>query len=266
MQNNKKKLFILLGGLVVIVIVIIFALTRGTKPTTKQEAGPSLNNSGVLALKDEKTLVSPLKPNADAVFTVGDGAVTPRSFMVEYPSEASLTITSGDNQAHEIVFENPEVGIDKTAVAAGESKKVNFKTPKPGQYAFSCSVAGHKEKGEVGELIVSEKPTKVNPIAVFNKVAEENKIPGVNLLISNGVMSPNKFTVAAELPISFAIISGDGKSHNVIFSDAAVKAEAVQAGANENKAITFTAPKAGEYDFSCNVPGHEKETGKMIVK
>lgn len=266
MQNNKKTFFILLGGLVVIVIVIIFAMSRGTKPTAKQEAGQYLNTGGALALKDEKTLVSPQKPNADAIFTISDGAILPKSFMVEYPADASLSVTSGDKQAHEIVFDNPESGIDKIVVAAGETKKVIFKTPKPGQYAFSCSVAGHKEKGEIGDLIVSEKPTKVNPIAIVNKVADEQKIPGVNLLISNGIMSPNKFTVAAELPISFAIISGDGKSHNVIFSDAAVKAEPVQAGANENKAVTFTAPKAGEYDFFCNIPGHEKEAGKMIVK
>ena len=40
----------------------------------------------------------------------------------------------------------------------------------------------------------------------------------------------------------------------------------LQVGANETKSIVFTAPKAGEYDFHCNIPGHEKEAGKMIVK
>lgn len=268
MLNNKKNLLFVIIGLIVVVIIIVFALSQGGKKATNPNGTTTKN--GILALQTgnsaEEKAAAEKKPNANATFEVGGGAITPKSFMVEYPSDATLTFTSSDGKAHDIVFDSPEVGVDHVAVSESEPKTVIFKTPKPGQYAFSCSITGHKEKGEVGELIVSEKPTKVNPIVAIDKTVDEQRIPSANILISNGTMTPNKFTVAAGLPTALGIISGDNQAHNVVFADKKVAAEILQVPANGTKSTTFNAPVAGEYEFYCNIPGHEKETGKMIVK
>jgi len=264
-NNNNNKLFLLLGGaaVIVIIIIIIFATSqKSTTESTSTQSGQSvaLGKDGSIALQTEATKKEPVKPNANATFEIGNGTVTPKSFMIEFPADATLTLVSIDNKAHEIVFVDPEIGLSKVNVAAGESKKVIFKPTKIGQYSFTG------DNGETGELIVSNMPTKPNTIAVVDKAQEENRIPGANLYVAEGSLIPNKFTVVAELPVSLAITSKDGQAHSISFSDKTVTAEVISVGANETKSIVFNAPKAGEYEFKCTLPGHEKESGIMIVK
>jgi len=264
-NNNNNKLFLLLGGAAVIVIIIIIIFATSQKPATESSStqpaqSVTLGKDGAIALQTEAIKKEPVKPNANATFEIGNSTVTPKSFMIEFPADATLTLVSTDNKAHEIVFTDPEVGLSKVSVAAGESKKVIFKPAKTGQYSFTA------DNGATGELIVSDIPNKPNPIAVVDKAQEENRIPGASLYVNEGVLTPNKFTVVAELPVSLAITSKDGQAHNISFSDKTVAAETLSVGVNETKSTVFNAPKAGEYEFKCTLPGHEKESGMMTAK
>jgi len=65
-----------------------------------------------------------------------------------------------------------------------------------------------------------------------------------------------------------ALSSVDNITHVLLFDDPVLAGVAIGVGPNETRAITFNAPKAGEYGFHCDVPGHTArgESGKMIVK
>ena len=104
-------------------------------------------------------------------------------------------------------------------------------------------------------------------IVMKNKIIDGKKeVPGASMFIANGSLNPNEFSVAANSKVSLTAKSGDARSHNIVFSDANFKANNIDVSVNESKTVLFSVTKAGEYEFHCNIPGHEKETGKMIVK
>jgi len=100
-------------------------------------------------------------------------------------------------------------------------------------------------------------------IVMKNKTIDGKKeVPGASMYIANGSLTPNEFSVAANSKVSLTAKSGDARSHNIVFSDSAFQANNIDVPVNETKTVF----KAGEYEFHCNIPGHEAEKGKMIVK
>jgi uncharacterized cupredoxin-like copper-binding protein len=65
-----------------------------------------------------------------------------------------------------------------------------------------------------------------------------------------------------------SVSSSDDSTHIFKFKDDALKAVAVGIAPGETRAITFQTPGPGEYEFYCDVPGHEGrgEAGIMIVE
>jgi len=80
---------------------------------------------------------------------------------------------------------------------------------------------------------------------------------------------PSIFEVQKGETIVLAVTSQDEWTHIFKFEDEDLGPIAVGVGPGETRAITFYAPsEIGEYNFFCDVPGHEGrgEKGKMIVK
>ena len=75
--------------------------------------------------------------------------------IVEIPLSGEVTATEaeGENGGHDMahVDEEPAVHV---AAPAGGSGIVEFTPSAPGEYIFYCTVAGHKEAGMEGILIV----------------------------------------------------------------------------------------------------------------
>ena len=90
----------------------------------------------------------------------------------------------------------------------------------------------------------------------------------VKLSVSAQGFSPASFTVKPGQVVTMSLSSTDTQTHVLLFDDAALSAVAIGVGPKETRAITFNAPKAGEYAFHCDVPGHAArgEKGVMIVK
>ncbi|OGG39237.1 hypothetical protein A3I34_00045 [Candidatus Jorgensenbacteria bacterium RIFCSPLOWO2_02_FULL_45_12] len=142
------------------------------------------------------------------------------------------------------------------------------------KFAEDTGASAVSEQGEVlnriGEVAQNdvepgspEAPQQSNPIS-------ESQIPekAVKLSVSASGFVPAEFTVKAGELLTISITSSDQWTHVFAFHDPSMSAVAVGVGPGETRAITFNAPKAGEYQFYCNVPGHEArgEVGKMIVK
>ena len=108
-----------------------------------------------------------------------------------------------------------------------------------------------------------EAPQQTAPIS-----AEALPSGSVKLTGSAEGFKPNTFEVKAGQLVTMSLTSVDKMTHVLLFDDPSLAAVAIGVGPDETRAITFNAPKAGEYTFRCDVPGHAArgEEGKMIVK
>ncbi|MEK7107406.1 MAG: cupredoxin domain-containing protein [Patescibacteria group bacterium] len=122
--------------------------------------------------------------------------------------------------------------------------------------------------GEAVKLNVTpgtpEAPQQSNPIASPKDLPPQ----AIKLSVSAAGFSPSSFTVSAGAAVTLAVTSADTQTHVFMFEDASLSAVAIGVGPGETRAITFNAPKSGEYAFHCDVPGHKSrgEVGKMTVK
>jgi len=179
---DNKKLFILVGVLVIIALIIIVAASQGTKKTGNAPAGVSnqtintppavsggqagvpadmpetpASNGGNLVSGNSTTTMnnnpaSGKKEMPGASVVVNALTIKPSTFTVLSGSQISFTVNSGDTQAHNIVFSDSGVGAGDLSVAGGETKSTIFTAPKPGEYAFHCSISGHEK--ETGNMTV----------------------------------------------------------------------------------------------------------------
>jgi plastocyanin len=80
--------------------------------------------------------------------------------------------------------------------------------------------------------------------------------------------SPAELRMPANSAVTMSVSSSDDSTHIFKFKDDALKAVAVGIAPGETRAITFQTPGPGEYEFYCDVPGHEGrgEAGIMIVE
>lgn len=135
------------------------------------------------------------------------------------------------------------------------------------------------EPGE--EPIKGEEPGEALPVGpewqrpeepMSSPPLEEEEIPkkAVKLVVTAQGFSPDRFEVKKGEEVTLSVTSGDQWTHVFKFKDPSLAATvAVGVAPGETRAITFFAPsEKGEYEFFCDVPGHEGrgEKGVMIVK
>jgi plastocyanin len=110
-----------------------------------------------------------------------------------------------------------------------------------------------------------EAPQQSKPIKDLKQLPPQM----IKLVVTEKGFTPSSFEVKAGEVVSLAVTSGDKWAHVFRFKDPVLLAVAVGVSEKETSAIVFNAPeKAGEYEFYCDIFGHENrgEKGKMIVK
>jgi plastocyanin len=99
---------------------------------------------------------------------------------------------------------------------------------------------------------------------------DEESLPEntVKLGVSAEGFSPAEVRMPANSAVTMSVTSTDQYTHIFKFKDDALKAVAVGIAPGETRAITFQTPGPGEYEYYCDVPGHEGrgELGVMIVE
>ena len=73
--------------------------------------------------------------------------------ILEFPIEGAAGTDGGMDHDMGEMAEQPDL---HAAAGAGQSATLEFTPSKPGTYEFYCTVAGHKEAGMVGTLVVAE--------------------------------------------------------------------------------------------------------------
>jgi manganese oxidase len=85
-----------------------------------------------------------------ATVTLGEFSLTPESVSV--PTGASLAVTNGGTVEHNLAIDGTDL---KTAdLAGGESDSLDLSSLEAGTYTMFCEIAGHREAGMSGDLVV----------------------------------------------------------------------------------------------------------------
>jgi len=100
------------------------------------------------------------------------------------------------------------------------------------------------------------------------KNLEKLPIGAIKLSVTEKGFNPLSFEVKAGQVVNLVITAGDAQFHVLKFKDPLLSGVFMGIPGEQTRAITFNAPeKVGEYEFFCDVPGHQDkgEKGKMIV-
>jgi nitrite reductase (NO-forming) len=81
-----------------------------------------------------------------------DGVINP-DLVARQGDTLHLTLINGDGMPHD--FASPELKAQTTIVSAkGKTTDVVFETKDTGEFAYYCTVPGHRQAGMEGKLIV----------------------------------------------------------------------------------------------------------------
>ncbi len=83
-----------------------------------------------------------------------DGVTNP-DILAQRGDYVRVTLINGDGMTHD--FAIPDLNAHTTLVTAkGQTTKIDFEIGEVGEFAYYCTVSGHRQAGMEGRLIVSE--------------------------------------------------------------------------------------------------------------
>jgi uncharacterized cupredoxin-like copper-binding protein len=101
---------------------------------------------------------SPVSVNVPAgepvVLTLKNSGVVEHDFVIEKIDVQSVVKKDSGSEAHHAHGEEMDFDLHISA-QPGDTSVLEFTVSEPGTYTFFCSVAGHKEAGMLGELVVA---------------------------------------------------------------------------------------------------------------
>ena len=109
-------------------------------PTAPQESTPIASGSAI--------------PASAIKLTVSvSGGFTPKTFTVSAGAPVVITVASGDQFSHTLVFTDPSLSAVAVGVGPGETRAITFNAPsKAGTYNFASNIPG--QSGESGTMTV----------------------------------------------------------------------------------------------------------------
>lgn len=86
---------------------------------------------------------------------VSEQGFVPTSFTVKAGAPVSVAISATGEWSHVFFFDDASLSAVAVGVSPHETRAITFNAPvKAGTYTFRCDVPGHKQRGEVGSMIV----------------------------------------------------------------------------------------------------------------
>jgi uncharacterized cupredoxin-like copper-binding protein len=135
MKSQRVVLFALVS---VLVIALLAACSGGTVGGTK---APASSGSGGKIYN----------------VTATEFEFRPNKFEAKVGQKVTFRITNRGTVEHNFVILSPDESQELTKITTqpGETKTLEFTPTEAATYPIDCNIAGHKEAGMVGELIVN---------------------------------------------------------------------------------------------------------------
>jgi nitrite reductase (NO-forming) len=136
--------------------------TGGGEATDTGSAAPSASATGAATTAPPSAPAAPPAPPPQSVEVSVEGAypanptLSPAELAVKAGAHVTLRYTNNDLNplgSHNLVIDG--VGLVSQQIGQGESAEATFVAPAPGDYAYYCSLQGHREAGMEGVLHVS---------------------------------------------------------------------------------------------------------------
>jgi nitrite reductase (NO-forming) len=104
-----------------------------------------------------------------------DGVVNPK-LQVSLNDVVQITLIDGEGATHDIVL--PDFGVASEQVTSkGASTTVVLRADKPGEFAYFCSLPGHRQAGMEGVLAVGDQAAATPGLTGENIVADPAAVP-----------------------------------------------------------------------------------------
>lgn len=133
-------------------------ITKDNKVVTPTGAPVKLNvmPSSQEAPKESAPVVASKVPESvnNIKVSVSAAGFVPNTFTVKEGQLVNFVLTSTDDFTHVWLLEDPALVATVLGVAGKETRIKSWNAPKKGEYTFRCDIPGHKDRGEVGKMIV----------------------------------------------------------------------------------------------------------------
>ncbi len=133
-------------------LVLAACSSQGSATTATEPTEVTLNATDIAFDKTRIEVVA----GRPVSLTLHNAGVLEHDFsIVELPhaGEASTTEGEGEMDGHDMSNVTEEMDIH-VAAPTDQSNTIEFTPTTPGEYEYYCTVAGHKEAGMVGTLVV----------------------------------------------------------------------------------------------------------------
>ncbi len=132
MKSKRVALFVVAG-------VLIIALLAACSSSSLSSAKPSTGSGG---------------KSFDVTTT--EFAFAPNSFNAKPGDKLTFKVTNKGTVEHTFVIQSPDGSTELAKLSAqpGETKTLEYTPQAAGTYPIVCDIAGHKESGMVGSLVV----------------------------------------------------------------------------------------------------------------
>lgn len=147
--NSNSKLPLIIGGVLVLVVAVagVMALMSGNESSTPENSvnptslGMQNENPGM----EEDNGVVTINMNAGAYY------FDPSEIRVKQGDTVRIVL-NGLDMMHNLAID--EFDVESDIVEEGESTTIEFVADIAGEFEYYCSVGDHRDRGQVGTLIV----------------------------------------------------------------------------------------------------------------
>jgi uncharacterized cupredoxin-like copper-binding protein len=135
MKSQRVVLFTLMG---ILIVALAAACSGGTIGGTKAPAGDSSSGGKTINV------------------TATEFEFKPNKFEAKVGQKVTFKVTNKGTVEHNFVVLSPDGSQELTKITTqpGETKTLDFTPTEATTYPVDCNIAGHKEAGMVGELVV----------------------------------------------------------------------------------------------------------------
>ena len=97
---------------------------------------------------------TPVRADGDVVVRGEEWSLSPERIAVTAGQEVTVTFENDGSLAHNLIVGEFDVKTD--TIQPGESDSITFTPDEPGEFPYWCDVAGHRDAGMEGTLVVEE--------------------------------------------------------------------------------------------------------------
>lgn len=165
----------------------------------------------------------------------------PGKIRIEYVNTGAI--------AHTLVFDGVPGSAKLSTPGNGDRANEAFEITAPGTYTYFCDVAGHRQAGMEGKLIVDPSFPAPGSGGGGGGGGTPIKIDGADL-----TFTPKEST-APPGPISITL-NNIGAIHHTLVIEGVAGFKKLEADPKQAPSETWADAKPGEYVLFCDVPGH----------